>query len=416
MTHRDPQAPCPRAISLLRIVALVFGGQIAVLSVLHALFPGGASVFAMFDDGWDYRYLYWGARVWLAGHDPYRLVPGFITPPPSLIIPSLLAHLSLDRSSCAFFCCNLVLVVVSLWWYAGAMRLPRKERVLLLLVAALFVSAHECLRGGNLDGLMFALLVAAFCVRRRLSGALWLGASFVTKVYSVVFLAVALRKRQWRFAACSVVAAFALLLPFLRLWSSALHALAGRGARFDLGSVAPATLVFALRGEITRGGSMVCMAFWAVTLCVALYRDHQSELSPGTLARYVPWMLGFPLLVFSYVGVLALAVLASLVATARKRPLSRMEHCIFIGFLLLGIHVEHATNLLPLTYETYHFFRGHTSVVQSLGTVLMMIGTCLSPCEEACEGETHYETGEEAAVACHSLPGGSRQAVSITGL
>jgi hypothetical protein len=411
MMPRDTQSPYPRAISLLRVVALVFGGQIAVFSVLRALFPGGASVFAMFNDGWDYRYFYWGAQAWLTGHDPYRLVPGFITPPPSLIIPSLLAHLSLDRSSFAFFCCNLTLVAVSLWWYASALRLQRKERLLLLLVAALFVSAHECMRGGNMDGLMFALLVAAFCARRRPTGALWLGASFVTKVYSVVFLAVALRKRQWRFAAFSVVAAFAFLLPFFRLWPSALHALAGRNARFDPGSVSPATLVFALRGEITRGGSIVCLAFWAVTLCVALYRDRQRELSPGTLARYVPWMLGFPLLVFSYVGVLALAVLASLVATARKRPLRGTEYCILIGFLLLGIHIEHATNLLPLTYETYHFFRGRTTVVQSLGTVLMMFGTCLSPCEEASEGEPHYETGEETAGACHALPGGSRQAV-----
>jgi glycosyl transferase family 87 len=415
MMYRAPQTPCPRAISLLRVVALVFGGQIVIFFVLRALFLPGASVFAWFNDGWDYRYFYWGAQAWLAGHDPYRFVPGFVTPPFSLVIPSLFSHLSLDRSYFAFFCCNLVLVAVSLWRYASALRLQRQERVLLLLVATLFVSAHECMRGGNMDGVMFALLVAAFSVRSRLMGALCLGASFVTKVYSVVFLPVALRKGQWRFAASSTAAGFALLLPFFRRWPSALHALAGRGARFDPGSIAPAALVYALRGEITRSGSILCMAFWLVTLSVALYRDHRGELSPGTLARYVPWMLGYPLLVFSYVGVLALAVLASLVATARKRPLRAAEHCIFIGFLLLGIHIEHATNVLPLNYETYHFFRMHTAVVQSLGTVLMMIGTCLSPCEEASKGEEQHEAGEETAVAGHSLPGRSRQAVPTAG-
>lgn len=411
MSHRDPQTPSPEASSLLRLVALVFGGQIVIFFALHALFPSGTSVLAWFNDGWDYRYFYWGAQAWLSGHDPYRFVRGFVTPPPSLIIPSLLSRLSLERSSFAFSGCNVVLIAGSLWWYASALRLQRTERLLLLLVAALFVSAHECVRSGNMDGVMFALLVATFSVRRRLTGALWLGASFVTKVYSIVFLPIALRKGQWRFAAASTLAGFAFLLPFVKLWPSALQALVARNAHFDPGSIAPVAIVYALHGEITRAASIICFAFWAITFSITLYRDHRRELSPGTLARYAPWMLGLPLLVFSYTGVLALAVLAGLAATARKRPLNAAEHCTLLGFLLLGIHVEHATNLLPLSYEAYHFFRMRTAVVQSLGTVLMIIGTCLSPCEEAFGGETQNETGEETAVVGHSLPGRSRQAV-----
>jgi hypothetical protein len=400
---------------LLRIVLLVFGGQIVVFFALHALFPTGSSVFGVFVDGWDYHYFYQAAQAWLAGSDPYHSVFGFVTPPFSLTVPLLLAHFSPDRAAFLFCCCNLVLVPVALWWYATALRLPLQARMLLLLSATLFISAHECVHGGNMDGLMFALLVAEFSVRRRVAGSFWLGASLVTKVYSVIFLLVALRKRQWRFAAFSVIGGFVLLLPFHGLWGSALHALMGRSVRYLQFSIAPATLVYALRGGITRGGSMLCSAFWVATLAIVLYRDHDRELSPGTLARYVPWMLAYPALVFSYVGVLALAVLASLVATAHGRPLHRAEQCTFAGFLLLGIHVEHATNLLPLGYETYHFFRTHAAVIQSFGVVLMILGTCFSPCREASEGDLQDAIGEETAVAGYALPGRSWQAVSTAG-
>lgn len=415
MMDRNPPPVASRENLLLRYVLLIFGGQIVILFAVHRLYLSGTSVFAGFTDGWDYRFFYQASQAWLAGKDPYRNVGGFVTPPLSLVVPSLLSHLSAERSALVFRGCNLVLVPLSLWWYARALRLQVQTRMLLLLAASLFISAHECVRGGNLDGIMFALLVAAFSVRRRLTGALWLGASMATKAYSIVLLPVALRKRQWSFAACSVLAAFALLLPFHRLWPTALHALIGRNARYLATSIAFATLVYALRGEITRGGNIVCLAFWGVTFLVALYRDHGKELSPGTLARYVPWMLAFPALVFSYVGVLALAVLASLVATSRRRPLRRAEYCVFIGFLLLGIHVEHAAYLLPLTYESYRFFHSYAAVVQSFGVVLMIVGTCLSPCQEESEGEPH-EAGEQTTVIGHAVPGRSWQQVPTAGL
>jgi hypothetical protein len=202
-----------------------------------------------------------------------------------------------------------------------------------------------------------------------------------------------------------------LLLPFHSLWLSALHALIGRNSASSPGSISPATLIAMLQGDVSHSGSHLYLAFWAVTFSIALYRDSSRELSPHILARYIPWMLALPAMVFSYVGVLAIAVLASLVATARKRPLHRAEQCVFIGFLLLGIHVERVTNVLPLTLVTYLYFRMHAAVIQSCGVVLMIIGTCLSPCEEASEGEAHYEAGEQTTVVGHSLPGRSRQAV-----
>jgi hypothetical protein len=118
-------------------------------------------------------------------------------------------------------------------------------------------------------------------------------------------------------------------------------------------------------------------------------------------------MLALPTLVFSYVGILALTVLASLLAMARKRALRRAEYCRFIGFLLLGIHVAHTTNLMPLPFDTYH----GSTLVQSAGVVLMIIGTCFSPSYED-SAETLHRTNaiveQPQGVSSYALQAGPR--------
>jgi hypothetical protein len=375
---------------------LVLGGQVVIFYALHNLFRSKDPALAVFfDGGFDYTYFHQGAQAWLAGRDPYGVF-GFVTPPLSLLIPSLLSHLSLDRAVLVFVCCNLVLVPMSLWWYARALGLQRRERVLLLLVVALFIPAEECMRGGNMDGVMFALLVAAFSVRHRLRGAVWLAASMAIKLYSIILLPVALRRRQWRFAALTAAVTVILLLPFYRLWPSALHAMLARNARDTrVFSIAPATLIFSMLGGPGNVGKGLFLAFWAITLVVALYRDQGRELTPRTLARYIPWMFALPAQVYSYEAVLALAVLASIVATACERLLRREEYCCFVGFLLLGIRVEQATRLLPLSYATYQFFWKCQEVLPSLGVVLIMLGACLSPSAEGFPGGLKKDEARE---------------------
>lgn len=391
-----PRTAQQRTDELLRIALLVLGGQIVILYFLHFLFVSGTSVFSAFFQSFDYMYFHDGAREWLARRDPYRVF-GFVTPPLSLLIPALLGRLPLAHAKFLFLCLNVIGIPLALWWYMGALGLHRRERVLVLLCAGLFISTQECVRGGNMDGLMLALLIVTFSVRRRVEGALWLATSIGLKLYSVILLPVALRRRQWLFAACTMAALLLLLLPFVHLWPSALHALFMRDGRYAVNSIAPATLVYSIGGTLGALGNAICLGFWLLTFAWALYGDREHEMTPATLGRYVPWMLAWPALVFSYTGVLALAVLVSLIATARLRPLRGGEYACFVGFLLLGIHVEQVTNLMPLTVESYRFFRNHTAVIQSFGVVLMMIGTCLSPCG-ASEGEPD-EAREEAAVA-----------------
>ena len=319
-----PQPSCPRATALLRVVLLVFGGQVVIFYALHNLFRSEDSALAVFfDGGFDYTYFYQGAQAWLAGRDPYGVF-GFVTPPLSLLIPSLLSHLSFDRATLVFVCCNLILVPMSLWWYAHALRLPLRERVLLLGVVTLFISAQECMRGGNMDGVMFALLVAAFSVRHRLRGAMRAGGQ---RGHQALFDHPASRGA----AAAAVALRRAHRGRDLDVTSSVLPSMA-IGAACDGGAPRPRYPRFSDctchpdlfgAGRTRQGRQGPLSGVLGDHLCRGTLSRPGRDLTPRTLARYIPWMFALPAQVFSYEAVLALVVLASLVATACERWLRR---------------------------------------------------------------------------------------------
>ena len=365
-----------RARQLLRIALLVFGGQVLLLYVVHWVYQSGSGVISTFFESYDFVYFYNGARAWRDGHNPYTS-HGFVTPPLSLLIPRALSGLTMSQATRCFLWLNLLLAPVALWWQARRLELPARELTMFGAVVFLFISTHESIRGGNMDALMLVLLIAAFAARRKAAGAAALATSIGLKVYSVILLPVLLRRRQWRYAGMASGWLLLMMLPFVRLWSSALHALLTRDARFLQMSIAPPTLFFTFAGDVTPFDRRLCLLFWLASFAVVLWRDRNRDLGPLTAARYVPWMLAWPALVFSYEGILALLVLIALVATALRRPLRWAEYGIFTGFLLLGIHVEHVTELLPLTAEDYVSARNHAAAVQAIGVVLMMVCTCL---------------------------------------
>lgn len=363
-----------RTSSLVRIALLVFGGQILICFFLHWLYANGATFLSILFPGYhDFDFFHAAARSWLAGANPYT-VSGFVTPPLSLLVPAIFAHLPLDRATLAFLGCNLAVVASALWWYCGALQLRLREKVFFMVVAAIFFPALASLHGGNMDGLMLALLIAAFGVRRPVAGAVPLAASIGIKLYSIVFFPVALRRRQWRFLIFTLGALVFLLLPFVRLLSPFVHALLGRTARFNFLSVSPALLTFTLFGAFSLAGKGFCLALWAISFGISLWRDRETRLTPHTLARYAPWMLGLPYLVFSYVGVLILPVFASLLASARRRRLRPAEICSYVGFLLFGVQLAWAAPLLPVSMDLYH----RAALLPSVGLILMMVGSCAS--------------------------------------
>lgn len=381
----EPQPGTVRTMRLLRIALLVFGGQILVLSALALLLAPDRSSSSVLAHTVDFDLFRDGARAWLAGRNPYEVVFAFVTPPLSLLLLTPFALLPMSIGMQLYALCNLVLVPLSLWWYTGVLRLPVKERVLTLVASLMFLSTLQSIFGGNLDSWMLVLLIAAFSLRRRLRGALFLAASVAIKLYSVIFLFVAVRRRQWKFLAFTLAAGLVLMLPFYALWPGAIHALLHRAGLSVAASISPATLVLILFGASFETARRFCLVFWVATFALALYRDRQRSLSPSTLGRYAPWMFGYPALVFPYVGVLATTVLPHLLAIARRRPLQWAERCVFLGFLLLGIHAEQVTDAMALTRPIYLYFRLHAPVIQSAGVMLMMGGASLSRCEESPE-------------------------------
>jgi hypothetical protein len=371
-SHRD-------AARLLGLVFVVFGAQL-ILFLAARLFHWGHSSW-IWAQPTDLAFFRDGARVWLSGGNPYE-INGFVTPPPSLLFSAPLAALGRPLADHIFISVNLVLLTWSLRRYAAAVGLARREQALFLLTAAIFFSTQESIRQCNLDVLMLALLVLTFTTRGKSSGALALGASIGAKAYSVLFLPVMLRFRQWRPVGIAVLTFCLLLLPFYRLWTSAYHALLFRSGRFWNVSIAPASLVYPLLGgdaKVESLATLLLYEFLAITFIVALIRDRNPETSPQTLGRYAPWMLAMPSLVFSYVGVQALPVLAVLLGTSQRRPLRRSEWCILAGFLLLGIHAERIACALPLAYDSFRYWRAHVTMIQAAGVVLMIAGTCLTP-------------------------------------
>jgi hypothetical protein len=393
-----PRSARQRTDELFRILLCVFGAQAIALGWRHFTdHPAGSPLSIPLFHGSDFTIFFDGARAWLAGQDPYA-VNGFVTPPLSLVLPALLSRFSQERATLVFLICNLAILAVALWLYSKP-RMAKREQVLFLLVATLFLPAQWCVHGGNMDGLMLVLLMAAFSARQTTGRALLLAASVGLKLYSIILLPVFLRRRQWRDAFFTVGALLLILLPFHHLWPSALHALSSRGNRFGYGSISPSAIVYALGGIRPVVYKGIGLAFWLITFCWALYRDEERSSSSATLTRYVPWMFAWPALVFPYVGVLALLVLASLMETAQRRSLNRSEYTCFLGFLLLGIHLDRIVIQMPVTQLSDIVCH----CIQPFGVVLMMLGTCLGTRTKH-EGERPDERREEVALVCNTVP------------
>jgi hypothetical protein len=145
------------------------------------------------------------------------------------------------------------------------------------------------------------------------------------------------------------------------------------------------------------------LAFWLGTYLWTLWRDRGRQLNLALVARYAPWMFAWPALVFPYVGVLALVVLAHLLQVAQRRPLSRVEYCRFFGFLMLGLQLDQITNGLPLTAGADIFCH----ILQPMGVAVMMLSSCMETVgpEEEAQEENATEEEARANVPLYGAPG-----------
>lgn len=383
----------------LRVLMLLLGGQIVALCVACKISTGGWNALRVAWVGCDLVFYHRAAIAWLAGCNPYG-VRGFVTPPPSLLPALLLTHWTALRASDIFFWTNLALIPAAVWWYARALGLARTERTLLSILSLMLLSTIELIHGGNMDGLIFVCLVLAFTLRGRTASSLAFAFAIGLKLYPAALLAALARRWQWRRTLLVLLWLFVLMLPFVHWWTASIHALAYRQWRFDVRTIAPAGilhLVYGLTsftGYDSRGTQLTCLSFWVVTLLVALATDRERAVTPWTLARYVPWLVAWPTLVYPYVGVNLLPVPVALAATLARRAWNRAEWMSLAGFLLFAFRLEQFTNLMPVRDYSHYWNIG--SAVQASGVILMMFGSCLN---------TSGGSLEDAHETCQPLSG-----------
>jgi hypothetical protein len=367
-------ARSPRDLHPARLLLILFLGQIALYLMASLVFDYGTLRLRGFGTGDDFHFFYGAAGYWLSGASPY-LEDAYVTPPPAMLPAALLHRLPMQTALLVFNLVTLPLMFAGLWKFGKAMELSRRNRLLYLAVAATFPPLWMTLNGGNVDGLMLALLLFAYAARRRITRAVLLACSIVVKVYSALMVVVLLRKRE--FAVVGLIAAVCLLalLPFWRLWPETIHALLFRTQRQNINfNISPAELFFFLfrfLGPVVW--KVLYAAFWFGTFAYTLVR-RGAAAEAESLAVFAPWMVSAPLLVFSYVGIIALPALALLLRTFQDRPLRRPEWLMIVGFLLLGFHPEFVANYWTLSFLTFAFLRGVVTATGCLGTSLLVIG------------------------------------------
>lgn len=368
-----PGAIRRRQIEPLRLVLIVFLGQILAFCVISLSTPIGFLYLDHFQVGDDYHYFRNAAERWLAGSSPYAQ-KGFVTPPTSLLPALVLRHLSATSAKEVFALVSALLIVVALWRFAAALGISRRHRAALLVAAFTFVPMWMLLNGSNYDGLMLALMIFAYSARSRMARAVLLASSIVLKVYSALMLVVMARKRQLAQLLLVVVLCAAALLPFWRLLPEMLAVLLYRGGSFSVGAynnISPAALLML---AFSRFGPLAWKLpyalFWLGTLAYVLKRDRSEGAE--SLATYVPWMIAAPPFVWAYAGVVVLPAFALLVRAAEERALRWYEWMGVLGFVLLDIHPEFAALILNLGWEVRKAGDLVTSICGSLGTTLLI--------------------------------------------
>lgn len=295
--------------------------------------------------GVDYFDFYSAATDWVHKVDPY-LRTRFFTPPPSLLAGLGFVWLPFGVARYFFFVVNIVIVVASVRACSRRLGLSEESVRHMTGIALLFCPTYFLLERGNLEGLVLGCLSWAFCTRNVYVRAAMVGVAEGIKLYPLLLLAPAVRNRLWRFALGSLIAFFLLLLPFWRVASSFFHALAGRGARFQLANnISPAEIMVVITG--VHIATWIFGAYWGGTLLLMLWRQRSTD-DGQVIWPFVPWMISVPMTVYPYSAVLLLPVLAWRLREMQDRERSPHDAIFVTGFLLVGLQTYAFTRFLQV--------------------------------------------------------------------
>jgi hypothetical protein len=370
---RGNQPPVARGWGPLGVVGGIFLAQVAAYGLAAAYTRELRTNIFELGNG-DFLYFYHAATAWLAGQSPYR-DPQFVTPPASMLPAIALHRLPLGTAQRVFTVVTAALMGAGLWRFGGALGLTRRNRWGLLGVAAVFVPLWMLLNAGNMDGLMLALLLYASTARGKLTRAALLGASIAVKLYSGLLLVVLTVRDRLREAELVAVFAAVMTVPFWGVLSEMAVRLTGRGEKLlAVYNISPALLA-----ELTLGWmgpwawKVVFWTFWLGTLAIMLARTHKGS-DAEDLAKFAPWMMAAPVLVFCYCAILALPTLALLLRSSQEGKTSPAEWRAIAGIVLLGLHPEFVPIYLHVPEIMYGPLSVVTWVMGSAGTTLLLIG------------------------------------------
>lgn len=341
--------------------------------------------------GNDYRFFYHASLLIRAGNSPYQEY--YYTSPPTA------AYLNLPLSFLSFSSAYECLMALSLAGTgaallvvtAGYFRDPSTRWMIFfcgLATLALGSPLQFLLDRGNTDALVLAFVALGImtCQRHGFLGGLLIGFAVAVKIYPVLLVFPLLLRRRWTILAGIAVAIAALALATAPDWPGFLDRLMTREEEFRIDeNVSFASfLVHAARVLALPLGATPISAFtlagtclFALLLGLTLLTDLKSA-STGKLATtlllYVPLMVSFPKLAFSY-ELVQVAVLIPLTcwlwATSRSPRTRPFLLLLAIGIVLSQVHASPLTKLSGSV--TFHF-------LPALGVFLMVIAALGCKC------------------------------------
>lgn len=382
-TSNKPTVTSGQSVTGPRALALFSLTQFLLLFAVWFAWDSGAFPTKNFYVGFDFDHFYRSASLWLSHQSPY-LNPGFPAPPASLIPYIALHGLPERMAHSVFFCVLLTLLVVSVGAFCRNLRLSTENTILAFIVVFTFAPMYASLNGGNIDALMLVLILAASLVKRSWISDALIGLSVAIKLYSILIpLRWAIQKR-WKATLAAAAAAALITAPFARYLGDMMQRLLWRTtAEHTHDNISPAVLFQTLFGH-GRYASLVYLAFWLTTFVLMLiYLRREGGERRFNDLKLLPWMMAFPSLVLSYVGILALPIMVLLFKQSESRALTFWERTSLAGIALLNFYPMIFALLLPLTDAFTKRCAAVFYPINAIGVTLLLIGICAQTRKEA---------------------------------
>ncbi len=345
--------------------------QVQLFSIASIYTQSGTVWVKRYIFGFDFYDFYAAYGAWRSGGDPYASLR-FVTPPPSLLVGSLLHNYGFISARYAFAVVNILLTITAVLIVSHLFSFSKQVKMYMAGITFLYYPFLFLIDRGNLDGLVLICLAMLLISRRAWQKILWVSLAVCLKLYGLLVIAIFIRKRQWNLAIGTALTTALFLVPFHALMVHFLHNLFARGSILTgTENMSPAA-IFGSFGKSFPG--MICYAlFWLGTLLILfLYEGNRS--SNDLLFMCLPWMAALPLQVYPYTGVLLLLTCMWKLNDMQDGKSDAADGFFFLGFILVGLQAEAYTQYFHWVVRSHRFFY----MLNSIGTTIILISITVS--------------------------------------